>query len=366
MVYVGTLICALAQTFTLSTPPLIAGNWFGADERATSTSLGILANQLGTGLGLGAAVVVDFLDLETGELDRFRLHDYLHFQFHIACVALVSVVIFAGDKPPTPPSLAASLTRPGPETIELEQGDMANEDTSLLLVQKQNERSGDCTDKTSDFKAGGTPLSYMESILLVVSDFSSLVFALCFGLTVGVYYTVPTFLSQLMPPSWSPRSIGWLGVLYQLVGVIGSFCAGRIIDITKKHRAISIACLIGSFIALLVYYMTTMATLNGFDSSWLAAFAIGCAGVALSAYNTVGIELGTSMTFPADEAAIAGVLESAAELGGFLCVTIGGSMTDSTEMASKAATQIASLLTFCVAVSLVLLMSIRTELNRPL
>jgi MFS family permease len=369
VVYAGTFVCALAQTFTLSTPPLIAGNWFGAHERATSTSLGILSNQLGTALGLGAAVVVTFLDKTTGELDRGRLQSYLEFQFQIACIALFLVTIFAADKPLTPPSRAAYLTRgyctkDGPDTEEVSSDDSAhNEQTSLLLLERANERPTRLHDQTVELNESPT---YIESILLVFRNGSAMILVLSFGLTVGVYYTVPTFFSQLMPLSWSPRAIGWLGVAYQLVGAAGSFMAGRIIDITQSHRLITLSCLVASLTFLAVYYCTLTANLDGLDVAWLGPVAIGCAGAALSAFNTVGIELGTSMMFPADEAAMAGILESAAELGGFLSVTIGGSITDSTESVSAAAGKIVALLTCCVAVSLVQFLCIKTELKRPL
>ena len=62
-VYVGTILAAVAQTFTLSTPPLIAGSWFGATERGTATALGVLANQMGTALGMGITIFANFLKL---------------------------------------------------------------------------------------------------------------------------------------------------------------------------------------------------------------------------------------------------------------------------------------------------------------
>ena len=56
MVFIGTFFCALGQCFTLATPPFIAGVWFGSKERGIATALGVLANQLGTALGLGASI----------------------------------------------------------------------------------------------------------------------------------------------------------------------------------------------------------------------------------------------------------------------------------------------------------------------
>jgi sugar phosphate permease len=346
-VYVGTLFCALAQTFTLSTPPLIAGSWFGADERATSTALGVLANQMGTALGLGAAILVDFSDSSStteGGLNPGTLQAYLKFQFVISCIALASVLLFSGSIPPTPPSLAAQMTRYNNTLESASSKDTTSSEETPLL-----EKS--------------TP-TYQGSVLMVFRDATSLAFVLSFGLTVGVYYTVPTFLSQLLSQTWSARSIGWLGVIYQLVGVVGSFVAGRVMDITQQHRKIALVCLVGAAVFLAVFFvMTTLSDI--LSTSWLAAGSIGLAGVCLSAFNTVGLELGTGMTFPADEAAVAGILESAAELGGFLWVSIGGTFVDASETSTQSAVQIALLLVCSVAVALCILLSFRTEVKRP-
>jgi FLVCR family MFS transporter 7 len=71
LVYAGTFLCALAQTFILPMLPLLSGTWYGAHERAEATGLGALAYQLGMLIALGATVVVDFrtddIDESSGE-----------------------------------------------------------------------------------------------------------------------------------------------------------------------------------------------------------------------------------------------------------------------------------------------------------
>jgi MFS family permease len=366
-VYVGTLFCALAQTFTLSTPPLIAGSWFGADERATSTALGVLANQMGTALGLGAAILVDFSDSSStteGDLDPGTLQAYLKFQFVISCIALASVILFSGSIPPTPPSLAAQMTR---YNTLLESKDTTSSEETPLLEKSTPTLESSSKDTSSSEETPSLEKStptYQGSVLMVFRDATSLAFVLSFGLTVGVYYTVPTFLSQLLSQTWSARSIGWLGVIYQLVGVAGSFVAGRVMDITQQHRKIALVCLVGAAVFLALFFVMT-ALSDILSISWLAAGSIGLAGVCLSAFNTVGLELGTGMSFPADEAAVAGILESAAELGGFLWVSIGGTFVDASETSTQSADQIALLLVCSVAVALCILLSFPTEVKRP-
>lgn len=82
-------------------------------------------------------------------------------------------------------------------------------------------------------------------------------------------------------------------------------------------------------------------------------------GFSLAAWNTVGLELGSSLTFPADEAVVAGILESGAELFGFLWVTIGGYSIE------VAPTMFLMLLGSAVVAALILLGSARMETARP-
>jgi MFS family permease len=180
-------------------------------------------------------------------------------------------------------------------------------------------------------------------------------------MSVGVYYTIPTFLSQLLPTAWSSNWTGWLGICYQLAGIIGSFGAGRLCDVTQQHRAVSLALLSGAFFSLVVFAITARVAPSG--SSWVSTlgFFLGVtgSGATLAAWNTVGLELGTSISYPADEAAVAGILECAAELLGFVWVTVGGSLV------VVAQAEFIFVLVAAVSISFLLLGCSRTESKRP-
>lgn len=47
----GQTICGIGQAFTLSVPARLSALWFGANEIATATSIGVFANQLGSAIG---------------------------------------------------------------------------------------------------------------------------------------------------------------------------------------------------------------------------------------------------------------------------------------------------------------------------
>ena len=59
-VYIGMMLCAVAQTFTLAAPPLVSTKLFAAHKWATAAAVGGLCNIMSTALGLGAIMVVNF------------------------------------------------------------------------------------------------------------------------------------------------------------------------------------------------------------------------------------------------------------------------------------------------------------------
>jgi MFS family permease len=334
MVYMGTVLCALAQTFTLSTPPLIAASWFGDQERATATALGVLANQMGTAAGLGMTFLIDFTTTTTTTatttneatvddttLQWSTLSNYLQVQMWVAVTALILIISFVSDRPPTSPR---SMTRPTPTATHTDPlPDIVEVDESAPLI------SVEITPYETFEKVDET-LNYVESIRLVMRNPHHCMFLLCFALTVGVFYTIPTFLSQLVPSTWSLRNCGLLGMAFQLSGTVGSLTAGRMIDITNQHKLVALVILCGGLLSTLMLAFTLDDSNTQWisESSWrwmvsliLATMGSGCT---LAAWNSVGLEYAAVATYPAHEAAVAGLLECAAELAAFVLVSLGG------------------------------------------
>mmetsp|Transcript_1738 Transcript_1738/g.2597 ORF Transcript_1738/g.2597 Transcript_1738/m.2597 type:complete len:426 (+) Transcript_1738:463-1740(+) len=313
-VYIGTMLCAVAQTLTLAIPPLLSGNWFGAHERAMATSLGVLANQMGTAVGLGATVIVD-LNISTmndnsdegGGGGIERLQRYVGVQCVFSLLAAAMVVVWVENDPPTPPSAASEATHLQP----------------ISMIPSEEE------DPT-------TAVGYLESIRLVLLDRSGFLFAIVYGLSVGVFYAVATFLSQFVTPqhsSWSSVQIGWLGIDLVVVGVMGSVLSGYVLDRTQnRHRMVTCVLLAGSVCSILFFLFATNHQNHTSSSSSLEVFftflSTACVGFFLTSLISVGFEYGTAMAYPADEAAVAGVLNCSAQVGGFVLVWVGGALPD--------------------------------------
>ena len=95
--FVGQTICSAAQCFTLGVPPMLAAAWFGPQERARATSIGVLSNQLGGALGLLSSVIVtDGSDLPA-----------LLGSTAAACGVIFGLLLVGFQAaPPTPPSFS--------------------------------------------------------------------------------------------------------------------------------------------------------------------------------------------------------------------------------------------------------------------
>lgn len=298
-VYWGTLICALCQTLTLAMPPLISTVWFHEKERGLSTSLGVLANQLGAALGMGATIALDLTSTSTAKslFNTRRLESYLLLQTVLSGLSLLLVLLFVKtDGPPTPPSEAADLSH----------GRSNKEDST-----------------------------YWKSLQLLLSTKSGSVLCVTYGLSVGVLYALATFLAQIFQhtaetessgsgKSWSDAEVGYLGLDLILVGVVGSLLSGEYLDHTQSPRGISIGLLLGSLVSVVLFVISR--DLVPFDRG-LAYIATGLVGFFLSGFISIGFEYGTALSYPADEAAVAGLMNVAAQIGGWVLVSIGCQMS---------------------------------------
>mmetsp|Transcript_2019 Transcript_2019/g.2842 ORF Transcript_2019/g.2842 Transcript_2019/m.2842 type:complete len:576 (+) Transcript_2019:179-1906(+) len=374
VVYLGQLFCALAQTFTLALPPLLAGTWFGPDERATATSLGVIANQIGSAFGLGMTAFVQF-EKSPNILNEEALNWYVILQMVLSLIALVMVMFWVEDRPLTPPSEAAAIAewkklqrtdssamalygRGGrkiskspsplnsiPSSPQLSLGPSRSRSTSPnvkrslnrinSLLRKNFERN---YRKTLGLKLSGLnldridpfhTLEFGESIRFFFRNSSGLWLTVAYGLTVGVFYSLATYLSQFVIPDfngveWSEGEAGYLGVIFIIVGLLGSLISGYILDKSHAFRGVSIALLVGCslsqllFLAFVRYKIVT---------AWLTKVAtyisVSLLGIFLTGFISTGFEYGTAISYPADEGIVAGILNLAAQIGGWVLIIFG-------------------------------------------
>ena len=102
LLFTGQIIAAAAQPVILDCPTMLAGTWFGENERAVANMVASVSNPVGIALGsFFPPMLVSSVDV-----NDFR---NLYFYFALpATLALCLVAFVFQDKPPHPPSASAS------------------------------------------------------------------------------------------------------------------------------------------------------------------------------------------------------------------------------------------------------------------
>ena len=358
-VYFGHVLCATAQTFLLTIPPMLAAKWFGDHERTTATAIGVLSNQFGTSAGLGSTILINLVDTATNEINPTKLRGYLLFQFLLmATSTLVLVTLMRQDGPPTPPNASEALRREqkARQTAAAATADgimVVDELTALKKSQLQHHKDENGNMTITTLPKGDAVDEYNPSFASTIKLCLRYgwAFALVYGLSVGTFYSIPTFISQFVP-TWAPSAAGWLGLAYQTTGVCGSYIVGRVADRYQNHSFLS---------RFLIFLMTlswgSFGLFRNHCPAWFVFATVMTTGFCLASSSTLGFEIGARITYPANEATMGAVMQFVAQLVSFLSVTFGGWIGPG------------SLYIFfcwgCMSVALGILLSISTESKRP-
>lgn len=262
IVLVITFGFAIAQPFILNAPGLVAGKWFPEKERATANGVALLANYL----GIAAGLLISPILLENG----FTIKGLLNVYGIAAAVAAALFLIFAKEKPPTPP----------------------------------------CTDEEAvrvDFKEGIKTAFKRKDFLLSIAMFFCLL---------GVFNTFFTMIEPLISTmtggSVDATEAGLIGVIILLTGIFGSFVISVFSDKDKRHRRLPymIACNIVGLLGIILFIL-----LGGFKGMVLAAvlygfFTVGSAPVVLT--------FAAEAAYPTSEGTSEGLLMFSGNVGGVI------------------------------------------------
>ena len=359
-VYAGTCLCAYTNVSVMPMPPMLAGRWFGLHERTTATAIGVLANKLGGGAGLGSTILVNFLR-RNGQLNEAVLGRYLFVQSFVAVTGFLLLLIFMkDDEPATPPSLSEALRRDRPKEQSLDPS-MATEETKLFPT--QNSTSTEDPEETAGKENKDTEND--DKIAAALNDMgdgsfqTSLrlglkygwKFSIVYGLVIGTFYTIPPFVAQFVP-NWPPSQSGWLGFLFQTTGVFGSYITGLMADKYQNHNT-----LLRILIVLSGVFVACFGVVQTSNQHWLVFMMVMAAGYCLASSSTLGFDIAAGMAYPANEATVGSLLQCAAQSYSFVGVTIGGWLT--------ANTSFVIFLCSNVAVASVIVFSMSIESRRP-
>ena len=247
IVLISTIGIAVAQPFLLNAWTKVPAQWFSTDERATAVGLVTLASLVGTALGMVLTPIL----VETMSIANIQL-----LYGGIAAFSAVLFLIFAREKPATPPC------PPGQEV------------RVLMLDGLKN--------------------------ALKVKEFWFYLFVSFIGL--GLFNGITTWVEAIIRPrGFTPTDAGALGALMLVGGVIGAVVIPLFSD--KQHKR-KLCLLLGFALAIPGLVGLTFGLTRGV--LFVSAFSMG---FFLVSANPVGMQYAAEITYPTPEGTSNGLIQ---------------------------------------------------------
>jgi len=247
LVLLSTIGLAVAQPFLLNAWTKVPANWFSINERATAVGLVILANLVGTALGMVLTPILhESMPIPTIQLIYGGL----------AAFAAVLFLVLAREKPATPPC------PPGMEV------------RSLMLDGLKH--------------------------AVTVKDFWLYLGVMFIGM--GIFNGVTTWVENIIRPrGFTPTDAGMLGALMLVGGILGAVVIPPFSD--KQHKRKRYL-LLGFGLAIPGLVGLTFAT-----APWLLFISAFSLGFFLVSASPVGMQYAAEITQPTPEGTSSGVVQ---------------------------------------------------------
>ncbi len=244
---ISTIGIAIGQPFLLNSWTKMPALWFGARERATAVGLITLSSLAGIALGM----VLPPMLINTTSISQAQL-----LYGGIAAVTSVLFLIFAREKPATPPCADGQ------------------EERALMLDGLKH--------------------------ALKVKEFW-LYLGVCF-IGMGIFNGVTTWVENIVRPrGFSPSDAGTLGALMLLGGLLGAVILPSFSD--KQHKRQKFI-MIGVAFAIPGLFGLAFA-----QSAWLLYVSSFSLGFFLTSANPVGMQYCAEVTYPTPEGTSAGLIQ---------------------------------------------------------
>lgn len=264
-IIVGTLLVGAAQPFFQCTPPLLSAQWFGSDERATSTAVALNFNQIGiaTAFLVGGAMATDPVGLE----------QYFGLVAVLCTIVAVGAMLQFENLPPTPPS-----------SSELEK-----------------------------LKHGEKEPPFLESVQTFFNTPGFTRPLAAFVCSITITNVVGAFIDDVMKRGGITEQfhIDLAGAGFEIAILLGGIVIGGYVDKTKEYKKVTMAC-IATTAALLIPLGLTEHRIG--NEPILLILALLGLGMAAGPVQPINAELAVDVTYPGDETAV----ESVQQIGGNL------------------------------------------------
>ncbi len=249
---------AIAQPFLLNTITKLSANWFPNKERTTATGISLIATSIGVALGMIATPIL---------VIGINFRSMLLIYGILALISSLLFLIFAKNKPPTPPSTNLTTER----------------------------------------------VFMFEGLRLLFSNRNFMIFASIFFLTMGVFNMIMTYIELIViPRGYDSIFAGILGMVLILGGITGTIIMALLSDILNKRKIIMIISLFIATVSLLVFSFTSDELLL-LTSGFFFGFGLMGAG-------PLALEYAVDATKPVPEASSNGILMMVGSLGGIVLI----------------------------------------------
>eukprot|EP01126_Amoeba_proteus_P022281 TRINITY_DN2255_c0_g1_i10.p1 TRINITY_DN2255_c0_g1~~TRINITY_DN2255_c0_g1_i10.p1 ORF type:complete len:287 (-),score=57.62 TRINITY_DN2255_c0_g1_i10:102-962(-) len=234
-----------------------------------ATSIGALWNQMGIALSFLVSPFV--VNNNPNGISKLTMVYAL-----VSTGSFLLLVFTVRDKPPTPPSSSISTAMNVRESLSMKE----------MLVKSLKNKS-----------------------------FMLLFFA--YGIVMGVFYAITTLLDQLLKPyRYSSYYTGWFGFIIVVVGLLGAFIAGLVLDRTHKYKELLLITYVGTVYSLIWFSLSLSP-----DHVILVACSCGAFGFFTTALLPLSLEGGVEVTYPAvSEELSSGLLMNSAQIFGIIFI----------------------------------------------
>lgn len=243
----STIGIAVAQPFLLNAWTKVPAQWFAIEGRATAVGLVILANLVGTALGMVLTPIL----IETMPIPAVQL-----IYGGLAAVSTLLFVVFAREKPPTPPC------PPGMEV------------RALML---------------DGLKHAFTVKAFWLYLLV-------------WFIGMGIFNGITTWVENIIRPrGFTPTNAGTLGALMLVGGVLGAIIIPPFSDKQQKRQRYL---LLGTTLAIPGLIGLTFAT-----SYWVLLLSAFSMGFFLISTSPIGMQYAAEITHPTPEGTSSGLIQ---------------------------------------------------------
>jgi len=245
---------AIGQPFLLNAVTKLSANWFPETEKTTATGISLLSTYIGVALGsILSPILVAMWDI-SGMLLTFGI---------LALISAVLFVVFARERPPTPP-------------------------TREITEEK---------------------VFMFEGIKKLFTNKYFLILFLVFFVGLGVFNTMETYTGKIIP--YDETLAGLLGMIIIVGGVLGTMVMSILSDKLNMRKILMIISLLIAGASLLIFSFLSgvLLLLFGF------LFGFGLLGA-----SPIALEYAVDATKPVPETSSNGILMMSGQIGGIIFI----------------------------------------------